>query len=503
VSEEVLFPQYNLPTALTEDLRRLNGWWTGGAVAAVPTFRRWPFDRIVRRLLDPIAPILVLRGPRQVGKTTLQHQVIADLLSSGVAPRRIFRVQFDEISTIKLVPPKDAPILRIVDWYERSVLRENLNAAARRGEPAFLFFDEIQNLPDWHVQLKSLVDNATVRVLVTGSSALRIELGRDSLAGRIQTLEIGPLRLSEIAELRGFGQLRTAQVDNSLSDWLEPTFWMELARSGVDQAPLRDAAFAAYSARGGYPVAQSSFSKLWPEIADYLIETVVKRVIQHDLRVGDRGRRRDPRLLEHVFRMACRWAGEAPSLATLVREAELALGEAPGRQKVDHYIHFLASSLLIRAIPPIELRRRGRKGPEKLVLSDPSLRAAWLEELVPLDPARLDQAPELTDLAGRLADSTTGFYFASLSGVDVSWFPEQGTEPEVDYVLTIGDRRIPVEVRYQRRIDGFRDTRGLRSFLERSVNRAQFGLLITRDDGASVMDPRIVCVSLRSLLLLR
>ena len=49
-----------------------------------------------------------------------------------------------------------------------------------------------------------MVDHATVRVIVTGSSALRIEMGRNSLVGRIQSLEVGPFRLSEIAVLRAF-----------------------------------------------------------------------------------------------------------------------------------------------------------------------------------------------------------------------------------------------------------------------------------------------------------
>ncbi|MCL6542816.1 MAG: AAA family ATPase [Roseiflexus sp.] len=56
--------------------------------------------------------------------------------------------------------------------------------------------------PDWAAQLKALVDHHTLRVVVTGSSALRIEAGRDSLAGRITTIELGTLRLREIAALR-------------------------------------------------------------------------------------------------------------------------------------------------------------------------------------------------------------------------------------------------------------------------------------------------------------
>lgn len=64
-------------------------------------------------------------------------------------------------------------------------------------------------------------------------------------------------------------------------------------------------------------------------------------------------------------------------------------------------------------------------------------------------------------------------------------------------------RRIPLEVKYQRRIDELRDTEGLRTFLEKAVNKAPFGILVTQVDGAVVRDPRIACVPLSSLMLLR
>ena len=74
---------------------------------------------------------------------------------------------------------------------------------------------------------------------------------------------------------------------------------------------------------------------------------------------------------------------------------------------------------------------------------------------------------------------------------------------EVDFVLTIGAQRVPVEIKYQRRIDPLRDTLGIRSFMEKSVNNAAFGLLITQDDTASVDDPRIVSLPLSTCMLLR
>ena len=45
------------------------------------------------------------------------------------------------------------------------------------------FLDEVKNISRWAPQLKHLVDTQPVRVLVTGSSALRIEAGREIREG--------------------------------------------------------------------------------------------------------------------------------------------------------------------------------------------------------------------------------------------------------------------------------------------------------------------------------
>ena len=262
----------------------------------------------MRRLDQPLAPIVVLRGARQVGKTTIQEQAIQHLLSERHVPRnRILRVQLDELPSLRGVPD---PILEIVRWFENRVLGASLNEAAHAGAPAFLFFDEVQNLSDWAPQLKSLVDQSTVQVVVTGSSALRIEAGRDSLAGRIFTLELGTLLLREIAGLRFGAEIEPLLPQNGLDRLLSIELWRALNVADRDERAMVQRAFGAFSERGGYPLVHARPDAAWPEIADQLNDTVVRRVIGHDLRMGERGRRRDPQLLEEAFRLACRYAGK-------------------------------------------------------------------------------------------------------------------------------------------------------------------------------------------------
>lgn len=481
-------------------MERDNPWWRGEAMPVLPQARRTFVDVIHRRLEQRLAPIVVVRGPRQVGKTTAQLQVISDLLARGINPRRIFRVQADDLPGLS---DEKLSLLGLADWYEHSVLGRTMNAAAQAGEPSILFLDEVQNLADWDVQLKHLVDGTSVQVVVTGSSALRIERGRDSLAGRIHTVEVGTLTLREISAIRHQAPLTSMLSDNGLDRLGQKEFWLEARERGRAQAAGRDAAFASFSARGGYPLVHARAEEPWSVVADQLNETVIERVIQHDLRIGDRGRKRDQSLLEELFRLACRYAGQTPGPDTFVREVQRALGANVGVQRVRHYLDFLNDTLLLRLVRPLEIRLRRTKGHPKICLADHGLRASWLGEEIPLDPVALASAPEQSDLAGHIAESVLGAYLLSIAGLDVAHLPERGGEPEVDFVLTLGTRRIPIEVKYRRRIDPLRDTEGLRAFLETTVYNAPFGILVTQTDGVEVADPRIVALPLSSVLLVK
>ncbi len=496
-----IFDLERLPPALDAFLRNTNPWWEGKPGPVLPPYRRWAFQTTLKKLHSGLAPATVLRGPRQVGKTTLQLQLIEHLLEEkGVTPGRILRVQFDDIPSLRGL---SEPVLSIARWFENRILGRTFNEAAREGQTAYLLLDEVQNLADWAPQLKALVDHHTVRVLVTGSSALRIEGGRDSLAGRITTADLGTLLLREIAGLRSGHHLAPRLPENGLEALLRQEFWHELHDWGRARREIRDQAFAQFSERGGYPVAQAHWERPWPEVADQLNETVIQRAIQHDLRVGERGLKRDAQLLEQVYRLACRYAGQSPGQAVFIHQIRQALRGNIGWQRILQYLKFLDGAMLLKLVHPLELRLKRRKGNHKLCICDHSLRASWLQELVPLDPEALDNAPHLQDLAGHLAESVVGYFLSGIPHLDLAHFPERGAEPEVDFVLTVGEQRIPLEVKYRRRIDPHRDTLGLRAFIEKTVYNAPFGILVTMHDDAPVPDPRIVCLSLPSLLLMR
>jgi len=378
-------PKVRLPEELVESLWRMNPWWAGNPLPALPVTRRHLVQQIHLRLKRRLAPAVVVRGPRQIGKTTAQLHVLQDLLDSGVPPRNIFRVQADELTEIEAF---SEPILRLVDWYEQEILGQTLNRAAHQGQPTYLLFDEVQNLRNWAPRVKLLVDHSTTQVLITGSSALRIELGRDSLAGRITTIEAGVLSLTEIAAFRGIDLGKPFLADNGLAPLTQQEFWRELVAHGRRLAEPRDLVFQFFSERGGFPLAH---------------------------------------------------------------------------QQVD----------------------------------------AECPESIPIGPQAITLAPQSEILAGRRAKIVTEATLSTIPYLRVSHLPARRDQPEIDFILNIGAKRIPLEVKYRRRIDPLRDTEFLRSFVENSVNEAPFGILVSLTDTDEVVDPRIVTLPLSTLMLLR
>ncbi|MBM4334115.1 MAG: ATP-binding protein [Deltaproteobacteria bacterium] len=486
-----------LPLELADNLHSLNPWWVQKPSKQVPPFHRWAFPKLKRLLTQGMTPATVLRGPRRVGKTVLMRQLIESLLTEGINPARILYVPFDELPT--LLGLKE-PVLDISRWYEKEILKHTFNEFAQKEGPSYLFLDEVQNLANWAPQIKNLVDNHDLRAVVTGSSSLRIESGRDSLAGRITTLDLGPLFLREIAGLRFGEDIKAFWAENTFERLSTEDFWFNAIEHGQKTKEIRLRSFKAFSDRGAYPMAHERADIPWEELADNLNETVIKRAIQHDLRMGPRGQKRDEKLLEEVFRLCCRYTGQAPGPPAFVPEIQQALSANVGWNRILNYLRFLDRTMLIRLIQPLELRLKKRKSPPKICLCDHALRAGWLQEIVPLDIEGLQANPHLTDLAGHLAESVLGYFFASIPSLDIAHFPARGSEPEVDFILTVGTRRIPIEVKYRRRIDPHDDTRGLRAFLERTVYNAPFGLLVTLEDDVHVPDPRIVPISLSALL---
>ena len=281
-----------LPDELVRMLLEQNSWWVGNPWKKTEPYRRWAYREIVRKLDSGIAPIIAVRGTRQVGKSELQNQFIEELLlQRRVSGSQIMRVQFDELPALGRL---ESPILEIVRWFEDCVLGDTINAKAAQNQTTYLMFDEVQNQSGWENQLKSLVDHRSVKIIATGSSALRIAKGQDSLAGRINLIHLGTLRLREIAMIRFHESLPPASTENGVEHWAQPDFWRQLLEFTREHDELLRKSFQAFSSFGGYPICHRLGEEAEVDRTDFMAHInnmVIERTIQHDLTAGPNGDR--------------------------------------------------------------------------------------------------------------------------------------------------------------------------------------------------------------------
>ena len=209
-----------------------------------PHYPRFLAPRVLAALAD--TPVVLLSGPRQVGKTTLVRQL--------TDPARRYLTLDDDLT--------------------RLAAREDPVGFVRGIDHAVI--DEVQRAPDLLLAIKRTVDEdrRPGRFLLTGSANL-MALPRvaDSLAGRMETLVLLPLAQSEMALAPG-----------AAVRWLDTLFAGEPLFAAE---PVVGEALMERVGKGGYPEAASRADsrrrKAWArQYIDALIQRDVKDIASID-----------------------------------------------------------------------------------------------------------------------------------------------------------------------------------------------------------------------------
>lgn len=168
---------------IKEILSAYNRFWTSGTIQA--GIDRMILTNCLRQV--ETKEIVVLKGIRRSGKSTLMAQIIKHLIRKGVPPMSILRVNLEE------------PLFSVdysLDLLEQiyRTYRETSNPAGR----CYLFLDEIQNVPRWEQWVRARSDTENIKIFVTGSSSqvLSPEIGT-KLTGRQISFTIFPLSFQE------------------------------------------------------------------------------------------------------------------------------------------------------------------------------------------------------------------------------------------------------------------------------------------------------------------
>lgn len=235
--------------------------------------------RAVRRGLDE-APVVGLLGARQVGKTTLARQVAA----SWAGPVTVYDLETTG---------------------GRAALSHTPERLLRRAD-GLVVLDEVQRLPHLFELLRPVCDAPDRRAvfLLLGSVSWDFVRGvSESLAGRIQFVEVGGFSLAETG------------TDAENQDRL----WM---RGGFPRAFLArsDAAWARWMESFTRTFLERDIPRLRPRVA--------------------------PAALGRFWRMLAHWHGQTWNAAELARSMDA------GSNAVNHYRDLLAAAFVVRVLTP-------------------------------------------------------------------------------------------------------------------------------------------------------
>ncbi len=351
-----------------------------------PTFQRAHTTVLATRLAEPRRFLHVVAGPRQVGKTTLVQQVLAQLDRPSVF------VSADE------------PALRDRAWLAAQWDRARLLAQASGKQGAVLTLDEVQKIPDWSEAVKRLWDEDTrhrlpLRVVLLGSAPLLVQRGlSESLAGRFELLHLPHWSLTEMHAAFGF----------TLEQYLY---------------------FGSYP--GAAPLV-GDHARWRRYLLDALVETTIARDVMLLTRVDK------PALLRRLFELGCRYSGQVLSYTKMLGQ----LHDAGNTTTLAHYLELLAGAGMLTGLSKYAgaaVRSRG---------SSPKLQVFNTALLTAQSGLTPQEARDDREYWGRLTESAVGAHLANAAASgDCELFYWREGNREVDFVLRAGRVVVGIEVK--------------------------------------------------------
>jgi len=311
---------------IVERLTFQNPWWQTNQIppVLVPTFHRVIFQKIQGYLA--LDRIIILKGPRRTGKSTLLFQLMQQLITENkIAPQRLCYISYDD-------PQLRLDLLDILKVYES---QNHLSLADHTT--TYLFLDEIHSLPHWSSLLKLLYDKKlNLKIIVSDSAASLLTHQSESLGGRTIEETILPLSFSEWIEYHSHSRVPSLTSPNQqlFSQYLQHSGFMHLQE--IADSTLR---------------------------SRMLLEDVVTKAIYKDS-VEIYGLR-EPAILEKLFSYL---ATSSSGLANISRLSSM-LGI--DRTQTNKYISFLKNTFLIFSLPKYSpIIKESLRSQEKIHLID-------------------------------------------------------------------------------------------------------------------------------------
>ncbi len=390
----------------------------------------------------------IIKGPRQVGKTTLLKLFIRNLLADKkVSDKDILFLSIDAARTVD-------DVLETILYYFKTVRTSN-----RR----YIFLDEASFLPQWPRAIKVLIDmgfdrNATY--VVTGSSALDLKKSSEKLPGRRgkgQDFVLLPLSFGQFLSTL-YPQIKLTPVD-SICEFLqkkeEDFFDLRMYKTEIEGA------LHAYLQTGGFP--EWIDSHLKAESEEHLLMTF-RAIIE-----GDMARlKKNTSLVMHIALPLLKHIGTPVDWKKLADETGM------GSHHTAHdYISILADSYLLYFLQALDTNKnlpKLRKG-KKIYPFDPVISAVLLNFHPHL---KIEDSALVEAAVGSHLLRKSRFINAGLSSVSDLFYWQSKAGKEVDFVFFDRKGLQSVEVKYRNHVT-LRDSITM-------IRHFNQGLLLSKND---------------------
>ena len=404
-------------------LSAYNPWWKTEVVnpKLSKTYKRFAFHEAMKRLDETtIRRIVVLTGTRRVGKTTIQYQMIEELLRRGVPPQKIVFISMDH-PMLKLSGFND-----ILECYH-----ENVYAA----QDVYYFFDEVQYAQDWDKWLKIIYDmQPDTNVVATGSASPALMKGnQESGAGRWSVIQVPTMSFYEYCEILDLDR-------PDLPKGLKATQMLHMTqqeRTGIMlQLSKIQNHFSRYLQVGGFPELALADNDILAQ--QIMREDVVDKVLKRDL--PSLYNIRNATELERIFLYLCNVSSEIVSIEAIAKELS-----GVSRPTVENYIRYLESANLIYQSWPVDMAgKKVLKAKPKIYIADAAIRnAVLMDESVLTDPVEMGKIVETA-----VYKHVAAFYYQQATSV--GYFRGGKKNKEVDIVVDYPNtQNILIEVKYR------------------------------------------------------
>lgn len=362
-------------------------------------YKRPHYRKLESRLAEKRCFIQVITGPRQVGKTTIIRQLLANTTISS-----------NYVSA-------DAYEGSGSNWIERHWEAARI-LSRQKGAAHIMAIDEIQRIPDWSTTVKKLWDEDTfegadVKVIISGSLNLLISKGlAESLAGRYEITLLNHWSLAEMSEAFGWSAEQYA--------------WF-----------------------GGYPGSAPIVNdeQRWKQyVRDSLIEPTIAKDILLMTRIDK------PVLLKQLFNLGCSYSGQILSYNKMLGQ----LQDAGNTVTLAGYLNLLDTAGLLTGLEKYSgSTARQKLSSPKLMVRNTALLSSSFQD-------SLEQIRNRPEVWGRVVESAIGSHLVNRCREnDCSvWYWREGND-EVDFIVQNRNQIVALEIKSgagtgKRGIDRFR-----------------------------------------------